>query len=77
MNNLIYWQSLYHWESNSILSGIGFQMIWKDVPDDMEQGSIYAKIRRVIKKLTARTCLTCFRSKCFANRAVRKRFVGA
>ena len=77
MKSLIYWQSLYHWESNSISSGIGFQMRWKDVPDDMEQGSIYAKIRRVIKKLTARTDLTCFRIKCFANRIVRKRFVGA
>ena len=76
MNNLIYWQSLYHWESNSISSGIGFQMIWKDVPDDMEEGSIYAKIRRVIKKLTARTYLACFRSKYFANRTVRKRIVG-
>lgn len=77
MNNLIYWQSLYHWESNSISFGTGFQMIWKDVPDDMEEGSIYAKIRRVIKKLTARTYLTRFRSKCFANRTVRKCFVGA
>ena len=77
MKSLIYWQSLYHWESNSISFGIGFQMIWKDVPDDMEQGSIYAKIRRVIKKLTARTYLACFRNKCFANRTVRMRFVGA
>ena len=77
MNNLIYWQSLFHWESNSNLSGIGFQMRWKDVPDDMEQGSIYAIPRRVIKKLTARTYLTCFRSKCFANRTARKRFVWA
>lgn len=77
MNNLIYWQSLYHWESNSISSGIGFQMRWKDVPAYLEQGSIYAIPRRVIKKLTARTYLACFRSKCFANRTVRKRFVGA
>ena len=76
MKSLIYWQSLYHWESNSISSGIGFQMRWKDVPDEMEEGSIYAKIRRVIKKLTARTCLTCFGSKCFANRTVRRGFVG-
>ena len=52
-------------------------MIWKDVPDDMEEGSIYAKIRRVIKKLTARTDLTRFGSKCFANRIVRRGFVGA
>ena len=77
MNNLIYWQSLYHWETNSISSGIGFQMIWKDVPDDMEQGSIYAITRRVIKKFAARTYLTRFRGEYFANRIMGKSIVKA